>query len=70
MIRHLVQTFFDGSPSRAVAALLDFLDFKLSAEDAVRLKKLDLPLPKAAPRSPLPQWIGIVWAAGFKCEAV
>jgi BlaI family penicillinase repressor len=39
-MRHLVQTFFEGSPSRAVAALLDSSDFKLSAEDANRLKKL------------------------------
>jgi len=39
-IRHLVQTFFDGSPARAVTALLDTPDFKLSAEDAARLRKL------------------------------
>ena len=39
-LRHLLQTFFDGSPARAVAALLDSSDVKLSREDAVRLKKL------------------------------
>jgi len=39
-IRHLIQTFFDGSPARAVTALLDAGDFKLSAEDAASLRKL------------------------------
>ena len=39
-MRHLVQTFFDGSAARAVTALLDTGDFKLSAEDATRLRKL------------------------------
>ena len=39
-IRHLVETFFNGSPARAVAALLDSSDFKVSVEDAARLKKL------------------------------
>jgi predicted transcriptional regulator len=39
-MRHLVQTFFEGSPSRAVAALLDSSDLKLSAQDADRLKQL------------------------------
>jgi predicted transcriptional regulator len=39
-IRHLVQTFFDGSAARAVTALLDTADYKLSAEDAARLRKL------------------------------
>jgi predicted transcriptional regulator len=39
-IRHLIQTFFDGSPARAAAALLDSSEVKLSPEDAVRLKKL------------------------------
>jgi predicted transcriptional regulator len=39
-LRHLVRTFFDGSPARAVAALLDSSDTKLSPEDVARLKKL------------------------------
>jgi predicted transcriptional regulator len=39
-LRHLVQTFFDGSPARAVAALMESSDVKLSTEDAARLKKL------------------------------
>lgn len=39
-LRHLIQTFFDGSPARAVTALLDSSDFKLSAEDVARLKKM------------------------------
>jgi predicted transcriptional regulator len=39
-IRHLIRTFFDGSPARAVTALLDAGDFKLSADDAARLRQL------------------------------
>ena len=39
-VRHLVKTFFDGSAARAVTALLDSEDLKLSAEDAARLRKL------------------------------
>jgi predicted transcriptional regulator len=39
-IRHLVQTFFGGSAARAVTALLDSDDFRMSKEDAARLKKL------------------------------
>jgi BlaI family transcriptional regulator, penicillinase repressor len=38
-IRHLIQTFFDGSAARAVTALLDSSDLRLSAEEAVRLRK-------------------------------
>ena len=39
-IRHLVQTFFEGSPARAVAALLDLSAAALSDEEAIRLKDL------------------------------
>jgi predicted transcriptional regulator len=39
-IRHLVQTFFDGSPEQAVAALLDTSSTKLSSDDLDRLQKL------------------------------
>jgi predicted transcriptional regulator len=39
-IRHLVQTFFDGSWERAVAALLDTGSTKLSDEDLDRLADL------------------------------
>lgn len=39
-IRHLVQTFFDGSPERAVATLLDESASELSKEDFDRLEKL------------------------------
>ena len=39
-LRHLVQTFFDGSPTSAVAALLEMADGELSAADRVRLAKL------------------------------
>src|SRR4051794_9763850 len=39
-IRHLVQTFFDGSPEEAVAALLDAASAKLSESELDRLQKL------------------------------
>jgi BlaI family transcriptional regulator, penicillinase repressor len=39
-IRHLLKTFFDGSPEQAVAALLDVSSSKLSAEELDRLAKL------------------------------
>lgn len=39
-IRHLVQTFFDGSPELAVATLLDESASELSKEDLDRLEKL------------------------------
>jgi BlaI family penicillinase repressor len=39
-IRHLVQTFFDGSPEEAVAALLDGSSSKLSESELDRLQQL------------------------------
>jgi len=39
-IRHLVQTFFDGSPQEAVAALLDASSSKLSESELDRLQQL------------------------------
>src|SRR5262245_40568638 len=39
-IRHLVQTFFDGSPQEAVAALLDASSSKLSDSELDRLQEL------------------------------
>ena len=39
-IRHLVQTFFDGSPELAVATLLDESQSQLSDDDYDRLKAL------------------------------
>ena len=39
-IRHLVQTFFDGSPEDAVAALLDDSSSKLSESELDRLQEL------------------------------
>ena len=39
-IRHLVQTFFDGSPERAVAALLDLSSGRLSDEEVERMTRL------------------------------
>src|SRR5688572_27645997 len=39
-IRHLLQTFFDGSTERAVAALLDTNHSKLSANELDRLGRL------------------------------
>ena len=39
-LRHLVQTFFDGSPTSAVAALLEMADGQLSASDRARLAKM------------------------------
>jgi predicted transcriptional regulator len=39
-IRHLVQTFFDGSPQEAVAALLDDSSSKLSDSELDRLQTL------------------------------
>ena len=39
-LRHLVQTFFDGSPTSAVAALLEMADAELSASDRARLAKM------------------------------
>jgi len=39
-IRHLVQTFFDGSPQEAVAALLDDASSKLSDTELDRLQTL------------------------------
>jgi anti-sigma factor RsiW len=35
-----VQTFFDGSPTSAVAALLEMADGELSASDRARLAKM------------------------------
>jgi BlaI family transcriptional regulator, penicillinase repressor len=39
-IRHLVQTFFDGSPEEAVAALLDSSSSTLSEQELDRLQGL------------------------------
>lgn len=39
-LRHVVQTFFDGSPTNAVAALLEMADGELSASDRARLAKM------------------------------
>ena len=39
-LRHVVQTFFDGSPTSAVAALLEMADGELSAADRARLAKM------------------------------
>jgi predicted transcriptional regulator len=39
-IRHLVQTFFDGSPEQAVAALLDLSAPGLSDEEVDRMTRL------------------------------
>jgi predicted transcriptional regulator len=39
-LQHLVRTFFDGSTERAVAALLEGADTRLSNEDLERLSKL------------------------------
>ena len=39
-LRHVVQTFFDGSPTSAVAALLEMADGELSASDRARLAKM------------------------------
>ena len=39
-IRRLLQTFFDGSPTQAVAALLDQSSLKLSDEDFDRLEEM------------------------------
>jgi predicted transcriptional regulator len=39
-IRHLMETFFEGSPEQAVAALLDVSSSKLSEEELNRLAKL------------------------------
>jgi predicted transcriptional regulator len=39
-VRHLLQTFFDGSPEDAVAALLDASSSKLSESELDRLQEL------------------------------
>jgi predicted transcriptional regulator len=39
-LRHLVQTFFDGSPTSAVAALLEMADGELSASDRAKFAKM------------------------------
>ena len=39
-VRHLLQTFFEGSPELAVATLLDESESNLSDEDYERLKQL------------------------------
>jgi predicted transcriptional regulator len=39
-IRHMMETFFEGSPEQAVAALLDVSSSKLSQEDLDRLAQL------------------------------
>ncbi|HEY2852460.1 MAG TPA: BlaI/MecI/CopY family transcriptional regulator [Gemmatimonadaceae bacterium] len=39
-LRHVVQTFFDGSPTSAAAALLEMADGELSASDRARLAKM------------------------------
>lgn len=39
-LRHVVKTFFEGSPEQAVAALLEMSDARLSAGDRQRLAEL------------------------------
>ena len=39
-LRHVVDTFFEGSPGKAVAALLGKEGFKISAEELDRISKL------------------------------
>ena len=39
-VRQILSTFFDGSPSNAVAALLDASASKLSDDELLRLRKL------------------------------
>ena len=39
-LKHMVHTFFGGSPTEAAAALLELNDSELSAEDVERLSKL------------------------------
>jgi predicted transcriptional regulator len=39
-LHHLVETFFEGSPARAVAALLDGRSTRISAEELERLSDL------------------------------
>ena len=38
-LRHMVQTFFGGSPERAVAALLDVGDTEITPKDIDRLRR-------------------------------
>ena len=37
-VRHLLRTFFDGSPSRAILTLLDMSGEKLSADDLAEIE--------------------------------
>ena len=39
-LRHMVRTFFEGSPELAVAALLELPDTRISAQDRKRLAQL------------------------------
>ena len=39
-LKHLVKTFFGGSPERAVAALLDMDDTRLTAKDKQHLREM------------------------------
>lgn len=39
-LRHLVRTFFDGSATQAVAALLDMSDSRLTRDEAAQLARL------------------------------
>jgi predicted transcriptional regulator len=39
-LRHVIRTFFDGSEERAVAALLDMSDARMSDETLRRLERL------------------------------
>jgi predicted transcriptional regulator len=39
-LRHMLKTFFDGSPANAVAALLEMPDAKLTEDDVERLTRL------------------------------
>ena len=39
-LRQLVQTFFDGSPTQAAAALLDMSDSRLTSDEAEQLTRL------------------------------
>jgi len=39
-LRHMLRTFFSGSPAEAAAALLEMPDAKLSPADATRLERL------------------------------
>ena len=68
-MRHLLHTFFDGSATQAIAALIDDDSNKLSADDWQRLAEMIERRPQAPTRPSQPSALKKAAAdAGFECQ--